>query len=134
TKEMGTRLAGAAVGPLFPQYFAVQAVCAFVALVTALGWQKSHLGERVHRWRVLVLLAAALAVLAGGTLVGEVSEFRSARYAADAATADAARAAFAMWHTVSLLLNMLVIGLVGVALALAAALPERRLTDEHDSL
>jgi hypothetical protein len=29
---------------------------------------------------------------------------------------------------------MLALALVGVALALAAALPERRLTDEHDSL
>jgi acyl phosphate:glycerol-3-phosphate acyltransferase len=133
TEETGRRLAGVAVGPMFPPYFALQGACAFVALVTALGWQKQNPGVRVHRWRVVVLLGAALAVLAGWPLVGKVSELRAARYAADAATADAAKAAFAAWHTVSLLLNLAAIALAGVALALAAALPERRPTDEHDS-
>lgn len=134
TKEQGTRLAGAAVGPLFPPYFAIQGACAFVALVTALSWQKQNSGERVHRWRVVVLLVAALTLVAGWLMVAKVSELRTARYAADTAIADAARSAFATWHTVSLLLNLATIALVGVALALAAALPERRVTDEHDSL
>src|SRR5262249_22088012 len=32
--------AATAVGPLFPPYFAVQGVCAVIALATAFGWQK----------------------------------------------------------------------------------------------
>ena len=39
---------------------------------------------------------------------------------------EAADAAFKTWHVVSLLLNMLAIGLAGVVLVLTAALPERR--------
>jgi hypothetical protein len=131
---MGTRLAGAAVGPMFPLYFALQGACAFIALVTALGWQKQNRGVRVHRWRVVVLLGAALTVLAGWPVVGKVSELRAARYVADAATADAARAAFGTWHTVSLLLNLAAVALAGVALALVVALPERRPAEGYDSL
>jgi hypothetical protein len=115
-----TKFAGEVVGPIFPPYFAVQGVCAVVALATALGWQKQHLGERVVRWRVIVLLFATLAVLAGWPVVGKVSELRIARE-----TSLAAHAAFATWHVISLLLNMLAIGFAGVALVLTAALPER---------
>src|SRR5205085_2288067 len=54
-KEQGTRAAGYAVGPIFLWYFALQGVCGFIALATALPWLK-HPG-RVHRWRVNLLLA-----------------------------------------------------------------------------
>ena len=64
------------------------------------------------------VILATLAVLAGWPVVGKVSELRGA--------GPEARAAFVTWHLVSLLLNMLAIGLVGVALVLAAALPERK--------
>jgi outer membrane protein assembly factor BamB len=40
-KEQGTRAAGHAISPLFDWYFIIQAVCAVVALVTALGWSSS---------------------------------------------------------------------------------------------
>lgn len=115
-----TKLAGEVVGPIFPTYFAVEGLCAVVALATALGWQKQQRGDRVIRWRVVVLLMATLAVLAGWPVVGKVSELRDAR-----GLSEAADAAFKTWHLISLLLNMLAIGLAGVALVLTAALPER---------
>jgi len=43
--------------------------------------------------------------------------------AAQIAEAEAARRAFVQWHLVSLLFNMLTLGLVTVAMALAARLP-----------
>ena len=111
---------GIAVAPIFPPYFALQGVCAVIALATAFGWQKQHPGARVHRWRVVVLLLATLAVLAGWPVVGKVSELRVARE-----TSEAAAVAFARWHLISLLLNMFAIGLAGIALVLTVALPER---------
>jgi hypothetical protein len=117
---LDTNTFGIAVGPLFPPYFALQGVCAVIGLATALGWQKQHPGVRVHRWRVVVLLIAALALLAGWPVAGKVSELRSARD-----SSEAARAAFATWHLLSLLLNMVAIGLAGMAVVLTAALPER---------
>jgi acyl-phosphate glycerol 3-phosphate acyltransferase len=111
--------AGNAVGPLFPPYFALQGVCAVIALVTAIGWQKQYARIRVHRWRVVVLLIGTLVVLAGWPVAGKVSELRPGHE-----SSEAARAAFATWHLISLLLNMLAIGLAGVALVLTAALPE----------
>src|SRR5438876_3358370 len=50
----GTRLAGVAVGPIFPLYFALQGTCGVVALVTAWGWTRQS-PERVHRVRFTVL-------------------------------------------------------------------------------
>jgi acyl-phosphate glycerol 3-phosphate acyltransferase len=135
TKEQGTRLAGAAVGPIFPPYFALQGICGLVALVTAWGWTRSA-PERVHRVRFAVLAIALALVLVGWPLVGKVSELRTARYSADPSIAEPARAAFGIWHTVSLLLNMGTVALAGVGLALAARLPndtsaERREETSH---
>jgi acyl-phosphate glycerol 3-phosphate acyltransferase len=135
TKEQGSRLAGAAVGPLFPYYFGIQAVCALVALVTALAWVGR--GARVHRLRAGVL-AAALATVGLGLWLGHVVEgLRGPRYQltdavlqspnpspADVARAEAARAEFATWHGYSLIDNFATLMLVAVALALAARLPE----------
>jgi acyl-phosphate glycerol 3-phosphate acyltransferase len=132
-REQGTRLAGAAVGPMFPLYFALQGACGLVAVVTALTWARQYPAARVHRWRFIVLTLAVVLVLLGWPLVGEVSDLRVARYAADTATADAARAAFATWHTVSLLLNMATVALAGAGLALAAALPDRNPQAESHS-
>jgi acyl-phosphate glycerol 3-phosphate acyltransferase len=127
TKEQGTRLAGAAVGPMFPLYYALQGICGLVALVTAWGWTRTAPG-RVHRVRFAVLAAALALVLIGWPLVGKVSELRAAYYAADAATAGAARAAFGLWHTVSLMLNIVTVVLAGVGMALAARLPAEVVT------
>src|SRR4029079_5246597 len=101
-------------------YFAVQGVCAVIALATAIAWQKQYAGVPAHRWRVVVLLIAALAVLAGWTVAGKVSELRVARE-----SSEAARTAFANWHVISLLLNILAIGLAGIALVLTATPPAR---------
>src|SRR5262249_14446548 len=65
TKEQGTRLAGAAVGPIFPLYFALQGVCGLVALVTAWGWTRAAPAERVHRVRFTLLVVALALVLIG---------------------------------------------------------------------
>jgi acyl-phosphate glycerol 3-phosphate acyltransferase len=122
TKEQGTQLAGVAVGPIFPLYFALQGACGVVALLTAWGWARQS-PERVHRIRFVVLALALALVLLGWPVVGKVSELRVARYAADAAIADAAETAFNTWHMVSLAMSMGAIALAGVGLALAARLP-----------
>lgn len=122
TKDQGTRLAGLAVGPIFPQYFAVQGVCGLVALITAWGWTRSY-SERVHRTRFALIAIAIAFVLAGWPIVIKVEGFRFARYSTDSAVAAAAKSAFALWHTASLLVNFAVLGLVTAALALTAKLP-----------
>src|SRR5262249_53752303 len=62
-REQGARIAGAAVGPLFPWYFGVQAGCGLVALMTALPWLRR--GGRAQRLRA-GFLAAALACVGIG--------------------------------------------------------------------
>ena len=59
-RQLESALFGAAVGPVFPRYFAMQAACGVIALLTALSWWK--LGG-VHRNRVFVI-AFALATVA----------------------------------------------------------------------
>jgi acyl-phosphate glycerol 3-phosphate acyltransferase len=122
-KEQGTRLAGAAVGPLFPWYFLFQGVCGLLAVTTALGWSRAQPGNTVHRIRTLLLILALLTVVAGWPLVEKVSELRSARYDPDPAVAAQARSDFGRWHLYSLLLNFVTLALAGGALALAAQLP-----------
>jgi acyl-phosphate glycerol 3-phosphate acyltransferase len=113
-------LAGAAVGPVFPRYFATQAACGAVALVTAFGWWRFG---RVHQVRVIVVAAALTTVVIGWPISDEVSALRLRRFSPDAAAAAAAAAAFGRWHVVSLLLSFVTIALSGAALALAAKLP-----------
>jgi acyl-phosphate glycerol 3-phosphate acyltransferase len=122
TKVQGTRLAGTAVSPMFPQYFALLGACGLVALITAWGWTRSYPG-RVHRVRFVVIALGVLLLLAGWPLVDKIEVLRFARYSADETVAGPARAAFGLWHTVSLLLNLAAWALAGVALALAARLP-----------
>lgn len=117
---LASALAGSAVGPVFPRYFAMQAVCAVIALVTALSWWRVG---GVHRRRVYVVAFAALTVAVAWPISDEVSRLRLLRYSADAAIASEAKAAFGPWHLVSLLLSFVTVSLAGVALALAAKLP-----------
>jgi acyl-phosphate glycerol 3-phosphate acyltransferase len=138
-REQGSRVAGAAVGPMFPTYFLLQGICGFLAIGSAWGWQHSHPQEKVHRWRVTVLLVALLTVVLGWPLEHHVSELRIPRneatdrylaasgeqIAAEREAAITARFEFFRWHTCSLLLNFVTIGLVGVALAMGAALPRK---------
>ena len=114
-------LAGAAVGPVFPKYFATQAGCGVVALATALAWRNA--GGRVHRLRVYVIGLAVLTVAAAWPVSDAVTALRLRRFDPDAAVADAATAAFAAWHLASLLLSFVTVALAGVALAMAARLP-----------
>ncbi len=123
-KDLANALAGSAVGPVFPRYFAMQAVCGIVALVTALSWYRQG---GVHRWRVYVVALAAVTVAVAWPISQEVSALRLARFGPAEASAAAAREAFGPWHVASLLLSFATVTLAGVALALAAKLPGARL-------
>jgi len=41
-KQLATALAGSAVGTVFPKFFRLQATCAVLALITALGWWRCN--------------------------------------------------------------------------------------------
>jgi hypothetical protein len=120
---LANALAGSAVGPVFPRYFGMQAVCGLLALVTALAWWKYG---KVHRWRVYLIGVAVLTVAVGWPISNYVSELRPLRFDADAAVAAAAKAAFGAWHLASLALSFVTVCLAGIALALGAKLPEDR--------
>jgi len=122
-KALASALAGSAVGPVFPRYFAMQAVCGLVALATALTWWNAEGGRKVHRWRVLFIAAGVLTVAAGWPLSNHVSDLRLARFSSDEAIASAAKANFGPWHFASLQLSTVTVCLAGVALALAARMP-----------
>jgi hypothetical protein len=117
---LASALAGAAVGPVFPRYFAMQAVCGAVALLTAFSWWRFG---RVHQVRVVVVALALTTVLIGWPISDEVSALRALRFSPDEAVKSAAKAAFGQWHLVSLLLSFVTVTLAGAALALAAKLP-----------
>lgn len=119
-KELGSALFGAAVGPVFPRLFAVQAVCSVLALGTAVAWWP--LGG-VHRRRVWVLAAATLLGAVGLWLSAVVTDLRPRRFDPDPAVAAAARASFGPWHLASLATTGATVLLAGVGLGLAARLP-----------
>jgi glycerol-3-phosphate acyltransferase PlsY len=135
TREIGSRIGGEAVGPIFPWYYGVQAVCGVLALATALGWYwlPGRTGT-LEKVRVAVLLLALVTVGVGYWMEGVVHELRGQRNdATDAAllhpepakitAAEEARAAFARWHFYSLMVNFATLGLVAVGMALVARLP-----------
>jgi hypothetical protein len=132
--EQGSRAFGAAVGPLFPWYYGIQAVCGVLAVLTALTWLRR--GERLQRVRALVLVLALAGVLAGWWLERVVEGKRGPRNdltdevlrsrtsdAQKVQAAVAARADFGKWHAYSLLANFATLVLAAVGLALAAQLP-----------
>jgi hypothetical protein len=134
-KEQGSRIAGAAVGPMFFPYYALQVACGVLAVLSALAW--FGLGG-VHRWRVVVLALALAGAGVGWWLDREVEGLREQRATAsdavltsaapseaEKAAADAARAKFGLWHTYSLFANFGTLALVTAAMAMAAALPPR---------
>jgi hypothetical protein len=135
-KEQGTQAFGAAVGPLFPWYFGIQAVCGLVAVAAALGWSSARRGERVHRVRSVVLALALLTVAGGWWMERVVHHLREERGRAmeavllstsptrdQVARAEAARAEFGHWHGYSLLVNFATVALVTLGMVLAARLP-----------
>jgi acyl-phosphate glycerol 3-phosphate acyltransferase len=122
-KALASALAGSAVGPVFPRYFLLQAVCGLIALATALSWWNAEGGRKIHRWRVYLIGLAVLLISVGWPLSNQVSELRVARYSSDASVANAAKANFGELHVASLLLSMVTVCLAGGALACAASLP-----------
>jgi hypothetical protein len=118
---LASALAGSAVGPVFPRYFAMQAVCGLLALVTAMSWWKAE--GKVHRWRAKLIVLAVLTVAIGWPISNHVSELRLLRFSPDQSIAAGAKVDFVTWHLVSLLLSFVTVCLAGVALALAAKLP-----------
>jgi acyl-phosphate glycerol 3-phosphate acyltransferase len=137
-REQGSRVAAAAVAPMFGWFFLIQGVCGLLATSTSLGWSRSH-PEKVHQRRTTLLLAALATVLIGWPVEQKVSALRGPRNDAtdaylisDGAGAEAAlahmkeaRAEFARWHLVSLGLTFVTLLLLTAAMALAARLPER---------
>ncbi len=120
-KALASALAGSAVGPIFPRYFALQAVCGGIALITAFSWLKG--GRGIERLRFGVILAAVALVAVGWPVSLYVSDLRPMRFAAEQSIRDPAKAAFENWHLASLFLALATTCLAGVALALAAKLP-----------
>jgi hypothetical protein len=134
-KEQGSRVAGAGVGDIFPWYFLIQDVCSFLALLTALAWLRVET-RTIDRLRLIVLVLALASVGAGWWLDQVVSNLRMERSAKSDAVlfghqtspeaiqaADQVRAEFGRWHGYSLLANFATVGLVTMAMALAAQLP-----------
>ncbi|HEY1380870.1 MAG TPA: glycerol-3-phosphate 1-O-acyltransferase PlsY [Gemmataceae bacterium] len=122
TSKQTTPLFGVAIGPMFPQYFAIQGACGVVALVTAWGWTRSH-PDRVHRLRFWLIALALMIVLGSWPLAGVIEDLRVKRYSDDPAVSGPADAAFGRWHLMSVLVNLAVLALVAAATALAARLP-----------
>jgi hypothetical protein len=141
-KEQGSRVAGAAVGALFPWYYGIQAVCGVLAVLTAVLWVDVP-PAGANRVRFFLLAAALITVGAGWWLERVVHDKGVAREQTSEAVlrsaqpsdqevqaADQARADFGRWHFYSLLANFATVGLVTVAMGLAAALPGRTAVPE----
>lgn len=120
---LANALAGSAVAPIFPMYFALQAICVLLALATALSWRNAIPNRGTHRTRVALLVVAFLTVAIGWPVSQHVSELRPLRFRPEPDVANAARQAFLVWHSVSLLLSFLTVLLGGVVLALASKFP-----------
>jgi hypothetical protein len=135
--EQGSRAAGVAVAKVFPVYFALQAGCAVVAVLTALGlaWGR---GGALNTTRVIVCTLGLATVLAGWWLEQRVHELRGPRNDLTDAVllaqspspeqveqARQARVTFGTWHGISLLDNFATLGLALLATLLAAHLPPR---------
>ena len=119
---LASALAGSVVGPVFPRYFAMQAICAILAIATAWAWRVSNT-ERIHLWRLRLLAVAALAVVIGWPLSEYVSMLRVQRFDANPAVAQAARDAFGPWHLPSLFLSFITTVISGIVLLFAAKMP-----------
>ena len=138
-REQGSQAFGAAIGPIFPWYYGIQAGCGVATLITALGWWFSRGGSRLQAIRAVLLALALAGVSLGWWMERVVAGLRGPRddltelvlaipSPADTAPdllqrADQARTEFVHWHSYSLLDNFVVLLLVTAAMALAAQLP-----------
>jgi acyl phosphate:glycerol-3-phosphate acyltransferase len=119
TRLQASQLAGFAVAPIFPWYFLLQGICGLLALATTFRTGGGKPLSRLEAWRVTVLASGVVTVLIAFPLSQKIDALRAARAHGD----EAALAAFASWHLVSLLLNCVTVALAGVALGMAAFLP-----------
>lgn len=123
-KSLASALAGAAVGPVFPKYFALQLACAVIVFATASTWRKERPGR--HKLRFHLAFAALVAVAAGWWISSVVTQLRLARFDPNPDIAAIAREQFATWHLVSLGLSFVTIALAFALLVLAARLPAEK--------
>ncbi|MBY0526571.1 MAG: glycerol-3-phosphate 1-O-acyltransferase PlsY [Gemmataceae bacterium] len=134
-KEQGSRIAGAAVGPMFSWYYGIQTVCAILAVATALAWCSSSAGT-IHKVRAVVLVLGLVSVGIGWWLDIVVNRLRDTRATTSDVVltsaaptpvqldaANQARAEFGKWHMFSLFANFATVALVTVGMTLAAQLP-----------
>jgi glycerol-3-phosphate acyltransferase PlsY len=124
TKENANQLGGLAVGPLFPWYFLLQGTCALLALATAWAWISGPGRKGIHSYRFLILALALATIIAGWPLARYVGDLRQQRYSPSSEVAHSAQEQFGRWHGYSLMLNFVTLGLVTVAMGMAARLPE----------
>ncbi len=128
-REQGSRLAGAAISPMFLWYFALQMVCGTLALLATLWFPQ----DAVSRLRGVVLLLALAGATSGAWLNWKVHDLhRDRNNASDIVlqssapepeqvqAADAARREFGQWHGYSQMANLATIVLVIGAMILAA--------------
>ncbi|MCZ2343534.1 MAG: glycerol-3-phosphate acyltransferase [Bacteroidales bacterium] len=120
---LASALAGSAVGPVFPRYFAMQAVCGVIALVTALSWWNVVPRRGLHRGRVVLVAVGLIVVAVGWPISEQVSALRLTRFDPDPTIAAAAKEAFGSTHLISLSLSLVNVLVSGVALFLGGMLP-----------
>jgi hypothetical protein len=133
--EQGSRAAGVAVSKIFPVYYALQAGCGLIAVLTALVLARRE-GGGAHGLRSLLCLLALATVLGGWWLEMRVTELRGPRnqltdraLTAESPSSDLldearqARAEFGRWHGYSLVQNFLTLLLVASVTVLVPALP-----------
>ncbi len=117
-KQLGSALAGAAVGPLFPRYFQLSGLCAIAAVFTSLAFKREEATAKLPNWRLGVVLAAATLTLIGGPLAEFVAKLNAERF-----DSEVSNRLFQPLHGMSLMGSAITTLLVGVALVLAARLP-----------
>lgn len=122
TTEIGRRLAGDAVGSIFPVYFGWQVLVGVLA--AASGLMLAYSGGRLERIRCgLAAAALAIVILHVATVyprsVQILEKSYQAQTAGDSAEAEQLRQTFGMWHGISQVLNLLTIVLVLAAVVCA---------------
>jgi len=127
-KDLGSRLAGVAVSPIFPRFFSWQAICGVIATGIAIGWAVKFRG-RLSKIHAALLIGGVLLVAISWPINRTVAELRTARYSVDPAISTLAHSAFARWHLVSLALNLGTLVLITPALALAGYTDQESKTD-----
>lgn len=120
-KKLSSALAGAAVGPIFPKYFAMMTVCGLISVITAAVWRREG---RVQRIRFVLLAVALLLVFAGWPISDWVTQLRLERLSADSTMAADAKRLFGPVHLVSLGLSLVTNVLTGIGLFLGGRLPQ----------